>query len=75
MAAKMTFGRFTADRLDDIFTAVAASPAALERKLDSTASSTMTFADFLMALAHVAYHRFAAMVRCSAVLVLDLDGC
>ena len=62
-AARALTGRLTVDKLDDIFTAVAASPAALERKLDATASSTMTFADFLVSVAHVAYHRFAAMVR------------
>jgi hypothetical protein len=62
-AAKLTFGKFNGDRLDDIFTAVAASPAALKRKLDSSATSTMTFADFLILLAHLAYHRFASMVR------------
>lgn len=61
-AAKVPVAKFSADRLDDIFTAVATSPAALKRKLDNTASSTMTFADFLMAQIHIAHHRFASMV-------------
>ena len=83
-AAKLNTGKFTPDRLDDIFTAAAASPAALERKLDSTASTTMMFADFLVALTHVAYHRFAALVRpisthlpfwCSTLLCAHCASC
>ena len=65
-AARVLTGRLTGERLDDIFTAAAAAPAALARKLDASASSTMTFVDFLMAVAHVAYHRFAALVRSPA---------
>lgn len=62
-AAGVCHGKFNADRLDDVFTAVAASPAALRRKLDAAATSTMNFADFVIALCHLAYHRFAALVR------------
>ena len=72
-AAKVPIAKFSADRLDDIFTAVAASPAALKRKLDNSAPSTMNLADFLVAQIHVAYHRFGSMVcfpACHAVAKL-----
>jgi hypothetical protein len=62
-AARVTGGKFPADRLDDVFTAAAASAAARERKLDGAAGSTMALLDFIVALAHVAAHRFAALVR------------
>jgi hypothetical protein len=63
LAAHVTVCKFIPERLDEIFTAVAASPTSLERKMESMAASTMTFLDFVLALVHVAYHRFAATVR------------
>ena len=51
------------DKLEEVFTAVAGSPMALERKKDSMAASAMTFLDFLIAVVHVAHHKFASQVH------------
>lgn len=50
------------EKIEEVFTTVAGSAAALERKKDNMAASSMTFLDFLMALIHVAHHKFAAQV-------------
>jgi hypothetical protein len=61
--AKVTSSKFPPERLDEIFTTVATMPQALERKTDAMASSTMNLVDFVIAIVHVAYHRYAVVVR------------
>lgn len=61
--AKVTSTKFPPERLDEIFTTVATMPQSLERKSDAMASSTMNLTDFLIAIVHVAYHRYAVVVR------------
>lgn len=61
-AAHIVSPKMPHDKLEEVFTAVAGSPMALERKKDSMAASTMTFLDFLLAVIHIAHHKFASQV-------------
>ena len=61
-AAHIVSPKMPLDKLEEVFTTVAGSPMALERKKDSMAASTMTFLDFLIAVVHVAHHKFASQV-------------
>jgi hypothetical protein len=62
-AAHVVSPKLPHDKLEEIFTAVAGSPVALERKMDSLAASTMTLLDFIIALVHVAHHKFLSQAR------------
>lgn len=62
-AAHIVSPKMPHDKLEEVFTAVAGSPMALERKKDSMAASAMTFLDFLIAVVHVAHHKFASQVH------------
>jgi hypothetical protein len=69
-AAHIVSPKMPHDKLEEIFTAVAGSPMALERKKDSMAASTMTFLDFIIAIIHVAHHKFASQVPCTSIAPL-----
>ncbi len=60
-AARAVTSRFPAERVDEIFTAVATSSQTLARKVDSkNGVSTFDLLDFMIATVHVAHARFAA---------------
>lgn len=58
--SKVTGRGLAADKLDDVFSTVATSKTALDRKNDVSGASTFTLLDFMLALVHVAYHKCLA---------------
>ncbi|KAF5840410.1 hypothetical protein DUNSADRAFT_16787 [Dunaliella salina] len=60
-ATKATTARFPAENVDNIFTSVATSAQTLARKVDNKSGvSTFGLLDFILAIVHVAHHRYAA---------------
>jgi hypothetical protein len=56
-----TTAQFPAESVDNIFTSVATSAQTLARKVDNKSGvSTFGLLDFILAIVHVAYHRYAA---------------
>lgn len=55
-----TTSRFTAENVDNVFTSVATSATTIARKMDNKSGvSTFGLLDFILAVVHVAYHRYA----------------
>lgn len=60
-SAKVLTPRFTAEKVDEIFTNVATAETTLARKVENKSGvSTFDLMDFMLALVHVAAHRYAA---------------
>lgn len=60
-ATKVITSKFSAEKVDEIFTTVATSDTTLARKVENKSGvSTFHLLDFMIALVHIAYHRFGS---------------